>query len=178
MISPGDPMCIAQYIEIAGPVDPGLFAAAVRVAARGIEAVHLRVTGAGQEVRPRELDCPLLDPGDERAALEWMRTDLESPFPGDELVATALLRVADDRYFWYLRCHHVVMDGYSGPMVAKRLAEVYTALAEGRDPGPGEAGSLAELLAEDAAYRDSARHEADRRHWLDRLAGLPAVPSL
>ncbi|WP_203872259.1 non-ribosomal peptide synthetase, partial [Planomonospora parontospora] len=178
MISPGDPIRIAQYIEIAGPVDPVLFAAAVRLAARGVEAVHLRVTGAGQTVRIRELDCPFLDPGDERAALEWMRADLESPFPGDALVATALLRVADDRYFWYLRCHHVVMDGYSGPMVARRLAEVYTALAEGRDPGPGEAGSMAELLAEDAAYRASARHEADRRHWLDRLAGLPAVPSL
>ncbi|WP_230882206.1 non-ribosomal peptide synthetase [Planomonospora sp. ID91781] len=178
LISPGDPIRIAQYIEIAGPVDPVLFAAAVRLAARGVEAVHLRVTGAGQTVRIRELDCPFLDPGDERAALEWMRADLESPFPGDALVATALLRVADDRYFWYLRCHHVVMDGYSGPMVARRLAEVYTALAEGRDPGPGEAGSMAELLAEDAAYRASTRHEADRRHWLDRLAGLPAVPSL
>ncbi|MFC4063277.1 condensation domain-containing protein, partial [Planomonospora corallina] len=177
-ISPGDPIHIAQYIEIGGPVDPVLFAAAVRTAARGVDAVHLHVTGDGQRVRERELDCPFLDAGGERAALEWMRSDLERPFPDGSLVATALLRVADDRYFWYLRCHHLVMDGYSGPMIAHRLAEVYTALAEGRDPGPGQAGPLAELLAEDAAYRASARHESDRRHWLDKLAGLPAVPAL
>ncbi|WP_344866801.1 amino acid adenylation domain-containing protein, partial [Planomonospora alba] len=178
LVSPGEPVHIAQYIEIEGPVDPVLFASAVRVAARGLDAVHLHVTGDGQTVREGDLDCPLVAAGDERAALEWMRADLETPFPDGSLVSTALLKVADDRYLWYLRCHHVVMDGYSGPMVARRLAEVYTALAEGRAPGPGRAGPLAELLAEDAAYRASARHEADRRHWLDRLAGLPAVPAL
>ncbi|WP_204063187.1 non-ribosomal peptide synthetase, partial [Planobispora siamensis] len=184
-LSPDDPIHIAQYIEISGPVDPELFAASIRLAARGAEAVHLRVVEggseggqvvAGQVVEERELRCPFLDPGDERAALEWMRADLARPFPQGELIATALLRVADDRYFWYLRCHHVIMDGYSGPMITRRLAEVYTALAEGRDPGPGDLGSLAALLEEDAAYRASGRREADRRHWLARLADLPDVP--
>ncbi|WP_203874212.1 non-ribosomal peptide synthetase, partial [Planobispora takensis] len=199
-LSPGDPIHIAQYIEISGPVDPELFAASIRSAARGAEAVHLRVVEdvedgagggaedgwdpggqavdgqvAGQVVEERELHCPFLDPGDERAALEWMRADLAAPFPAGELIVTALLRVADDRYFWYLRCHHVIMDGYSGPMIARRLAEVYTALAEGRDPGPGDLGSLAALLEEDAAYRASGRREADRRHWLARLADLPDI---
>nr|BFE81287.1 hypothetical protein GCM10020093_038880 [Planobispora longispora] len=107
-----------------------------------------------------------------------MRAELGSPFSAERLIATALLRVADDRYFWYLRCHHVIMDGYSGPMIAQRLAEVYTALAEGRDPEPGNLGSLATLLEEDAAYRASARHQADRRHWLAVLDDLPAVPTL
>ncbi|WP_203895674.1 non-ribosomal peptide synthetase, partial [Planobispora longispora] len=209
-LTPGDPIHIAQYIEISGPVDPEVFAAAVRRAAREAEAVHLRIvedgpapgpgdgSGAGpraggtadgraagaagpgewQVVEERELECPFLDLGDERTALDWMRAELGSPFSAERLIATALLRVADDRYFWYLRCHHVIMDGYSGPMIAQRLAEVYTALAEGRDPEPGNLGSLATLLEEDAAYRASARHQADRRHWLAVLDDLPAVPTL
>ncbi|WP_189241736.1 non-ribosomal peptide synthetase, partial [Planobispora rosea] len=185
-LAPGDPIHIAQYIEISGPVEPEVFAAAVRWAAREAEAVHLRIVedgqgpgpGEWQVVEERELECPFLDPGDERAALEWMRAELESPFSAERLIATALLRVADDRYFWYLRCHHVIMDGYSGPMIAQRLAEVYTALADGRDPEPGDLGSLAALLEEDAAYRASARHQADRRHWLAVLGDLPAVPTL
>ncbi|MFD8530672.1 amino acid adenylation domain-containing protein, partial [Streptosporangium canum] len=177
-ITPGDPIHIAQYIEISGPVDPLLFASAVRLAAREVDAIHVRIVEGGQIVEEREPACPFLDLGDERTALEWMRAQLASPLGEDSLLATALLRVADDRYLWYLRCHHVIMDGYSGPMIAQRLAEVYTALAEGRDPEPGGLGSLATLLEEDAAYRASGRFEADRRHWLGKLADLPAVPAL
>ncbi|OUC86638.1 hypothetical protein CA984_38605, partial [Streptosporangium minutum] len=177
-ITPEDPIHIAQYIEISGPVDPVLFASAVRLAAREVDAIHVRIVEGGQIVEEREPACPFLDLGDERTALEWMRAQLASPLGEGSLLATALLRVADDRYLWYLRCHHVIMDGYSGPMIAQRLAEVYTALAEGRDPEPGGLGSLATLLEEDAAYRASGRFEADRRHWLDKLADLPAVPAL
>ncbi|MFF5211563.1 amino acid adenylation domain-containing protein, partial [Streptosporangium sp. NPDC000396] len=177
-ITPDEPIHIAQYIEISGPVNPEVFASAVRLAARDVEAIHLRIVEGGQVVEAREPQCPFLDLGDERAALEWMRAELESPFDENSLLATALLRVGGDRYFWYLRCHHVIMDGYSGPMVAQRLAEVYTALIEGRDPEPGRLGSLEVLLEEDAAYRASARFEADRRHWLGKLADLPAVPAL
>ncbi|WP_433361774.1 amino acid adenylation domain-containing protein [Streptosporangium sp. CA-115845] len=195
-IIPGEPLYIAQYIEISGPVDPEVFAAAVRLAAGEVDAVHVRIIGgeteeagrAGQVVEEREVPCPFLDlgggePGDgglgaERAALEWMRKDLRSPFREDALVATALIRIAPDRHLWYLRCHHVVMDGYSGPMIAQRLAEVYTALVDGRDPGPGGFQSLATLLEEDAAYRASDRFQADRRHWHGRLAELSAVPAL
>ncbi len=198
-IIPGEPLYIAQYIEICGPVDPEVFAAAVRLAAGEVDAVHLRIIGdgteetgrvgqVGQVVEECEVPCPFLDlsegePGDgglgaERAALEWMRKDLRSPFREDALVATALIRIAPDRHLWYLRCHHVVMDGYSGPMIAQRLAEVYTALVDGRDPGPGGFQSLATLLEEDAAYRASERFQADRRHWHGRLADLSAVPAL
>ncbi|WP_343967259.1 amino acid adenylation domain-containing protein, partial [Streptosporangium amethystogenes] len=198
-IIPGEPLYIAQYIEISGPVDPEVFATAVRLAAGEVDAVHVRIIGGeteeagragrvGQIVEEREVPCPFLDlaggePGDgglgaERAALQWMREDLRSPFREDALVATALIRIAPDRHLWYLRCHHVVMDGYSGPMIAQRLAEVYTALADGRDPGPGGFQSLATLLEEDAAYRASDHFQADRRHWHGRLADLSAVPAL
>ncbi|MGV9775910.1 amino acid adenylation domain-containing protein, partial [Streptosporangium sp. NPDC003464] len=177
-IAPDDPIHIAQYIEISGPVDPVVFASAVRLAAGEVDAIQVRIVEGGQVAEGWEPHCPFLDLGDERAALDWMRAELSAPLGGDSLLATALLRIADDRYFWYLRCHHVIMDGYSGPMIAQRLAEVYTALAEGRDPGPGGLGSLTTLLEEDAAYRASGRFGADRRYWLDRLADLPAIPVL
>ncbi|WP_433258995.1 amino acid adenylation domain-containing protein [Streptosporangium sp. CA-135522] len=177
-ITPEDPIYIAQYIEMSGPVDPALFASAVGLVAGEVDAIHVRIVEGGQVVERREPHCRFLDLADERAALDWMRAELRSPLDEDALLATALLRVADDRHLWYLRCHHVLMDGYSGPMVAQRLAETYTALAEGRDPDPGGLGSLATLLEEDAAYRASGRFEADRRYWLGKLAGLPAVPTL
>ena len=30
---------------------------------------------------------------------------------------SALLKAADDRYFWYHRAHHIVCDGYGGGLV-------------------------------------------------------------
>ncbi len=45
-------------------------------------------------------------------------------------------KVSDDGYFWYHRAHHIGVDGYGGGLIARRVAELYTDLAEGRDPAP------------------------------------------
>ena len=78
---------------------------------------------------------PIIDvsaEGDARAAAEsWMRADLARPFDlaRGPLFGYALLKAAVDRYFFYARYHHIVIDGFGCSLVARRLAEVYTALS-------------------------------------------------
>jgi hypothetical protein len=69
------------------------------------------------------------------------------------------------------------MDGFSFALVARRVAEVYTALTAEAIAGPHKFGSLARLLEDEADYRASKRFADDRRYWMDHLAGLPEPAS-
>ncbi|AWV06080.1 non-ribosomal peptide synthetase [Marilutibacter maris] len=190
---------IAEAIEISGPVDPVQFLRALRQVVR--EAETLRVQVIEEDGKPRQIvrpadggaheNRPLHDGGfpfidvsaeaDPRAAAEaWMRADLIRPvdLARDPLWVAALFKAADDRYFWYQRAHHVVYDGYSGGMVVRRVAQLYTAYVEGREPEPCEFGSLSALIEAEAAYRDSKRLQRDREYWLQQLADLPEAVTL
>ncbi len=84
-----------------------------------------------------------------------MRSDLAKPVDllCGPFLTQALFKAAPDRFFWYSRYHHIVMDGFSFALVARRVAEVYTTLASGQIIDVGSFGSLALLLEEEAAYR-------------------------
>ncbi|WP_345018917.1 condensation domain-containing protein, partial [Actinomadura keratinilytica] len=173
-----------EYLDIRGPVDETAFARAVRAAVAEADVLHVRIVEDGE--RPWQIphaagdwDLPVLDvsgePDPEGAALGWMRGELAAPADPlrDRLFAFALFRVAPDRYFWYQRYNHVVMDAYGWSLIARRVADVYTALVQGREPAPARFGSLRDLLEEERAYRDSADFTADRAHWTGRFADRP-----
>jgi enterobactin synthetase component F len=109
-----------------------------------------------------------------------MLAELGSPvdLANDPLWVSALFKAADDRYYWYQRAHHIVYDGYSGSISAQRLAELYNAYVEEREPAPCGFGSLQELVEAEAAYRDSDRLQRDREFWKEKLADLPEAVSL
>ena len=70
------------------------------------------------------------------------------------------------------------MDGFGFALMARRVADIYTALAAGRSADTSTFGSLAHLLKEDETYRASQRFEQDRRFWTEYLGGLPEPASL
>ncbi|MBN0048532.1 amino acid adenylation domain-containing protein [Streptomyces actuosus] len=174
-----------EYVEIHGPVDASLFEMALRrtVAEADTFALRFSDTPDGPRCRPAAApdDWPLhrvdvsAEPDPGAAAEDWIRRDLAVPadLTSGPLFSHALIRLAADRFIWFLRAHHIVLDGYSYKLVARRLAETYTALAAGREPGPAAFEPVARLQAEEAAYLASDRHTRDREHWAARLAGLP-----
>ena len=109
------------------------------------------------------------------AAEQWMRAEFTAPHDPlhDRLWTCALIKAAPDRFFWYHRSHHILMDGFSGSLFARRLADVYTALVEGRPFGDTPFGSLSELLTEDRSYRESERFVRDRSYWMARFDDRP-----
>ncbi|MGK4585534.1 non-ribosomal peptide synthase/polyketide synthase [Kitasatospora sp. HPMI-4] len=181
----------SECTEIHGAIDPALFEAALRQVIDECEAFRLGFTTVDGETRqaPRPVEdwpalrvvdvCEESDPW--AAALEWMRADLARPLdPASGWAITQVLfRAADDRWFWFQRAHHALVDGYSGRLIAARMSEVYTALVEGREPdAAGTFPSLRHLIAEEADYLASDSYRTDRRYWLDRLADRPEPVTL
>src|SRR5215831_17312581 len=180
---------LAEYLEIAGPIDAALFEAALRQAVHETEALRVRfVDGSDgpQQVIDAMPDWSMsfIDvstaAAPQAAAERWMRADLATPtdLACGPLFAYALLKAAPDRFFWYSRHHHIVMDGFSFALVAQRVADLYTAMAGGRTADACSFGSLTQLLEDDAGYRESKRFEEDRHYWLDCLADPPEPLSL
>ncbi|WP_084528916.1 non-ribosomal peptide synthetase [Nocardia crassostreae] len=183
------PVTNALCVELPGDLDAALLLASFWRVAGEFEAGRLRLLetdGVLRQVVDRPLDEPhrILDlrgePDPIAAAEDWMRAEYSAPVDlhRDRLIATAVLRVGERRWFWYVRAHHIALDGLAAMTMLTRIGEVYTAGVEGREPAAAKVQSLAELVAADEQYRASERFETDREFWRQQLDGLPAPASL
>nr|WP_153347567.1 non-ribosomal peptide synthase/polyketide synthase [Nocardia aurantia] len=189
LLDPDVPVNIAQYVDVDGDLDPAVLQEVSIDSAREYESTVVRLEESGglphQVVDPAlPVDIPLIDLRSRRdpvaAAHEWMRADYTAPVNPltDRLFAGAVLRVGERRWFWYLRAHHLVLDGYGALTNTMRVAQRYTARLRGVEPEPVAPGALRELAEAEHAYRDSTRFERDREYWAERMRGLDGATTL
>ncbi|MCS0637479.1 amino acid adenylation domain-containing protein [Streptomyces sp. LP05-1] len=203
----------ADVVEIDGPLDPELFERALTRTVAEADTLRLRITERDgeprQEIRPvptaplRRLD--LRDTGDPVAGAEaWIADDLarRPVLEADGgLMTQALIRVGEDRHWWYQRIHHIAVDAYALQLIGQRVAELYTAYAAhapggaagtdgaaagtdgtagtGEDAAPaGRFAPLRELAEDEARYLTGEQYATDRAFWAGRTAALPAPATL
>ncbi|MFI9508005.1 thioester reductase domain-containing protein [Nocardia sp. NPDC052566] len=149
------PMLDAGTIDQAGPVDPAPGCA--------VEVVDL--TG---------------DPDPLGAARARMAADVAVPraLTGSNLFAHIVFRLGDVRTLWYHRVHHILLDGYGMALIARRVADLYTAALAGAPQPPYAFGSWDAVVAADHAYTGSADMDRDRAFWLDYYRKRPVPVSL
>jgi enterobactin synthetase component F len=188
-ITPGAILNIAEAVEICGPIKPEIFRRALHQVVA--EAEQLRVCVVEENGKPRQVlrpvypgDFPYVDmsrDADPRAAIQgWMMHEVtrQVDLRKDPLWVSALLKASDDCYFWYQRAHHIVYDGYGGGLVARRLAELYTAYTRGEAPEPKVFCTVEAMVAAEDSYRKSDRFQRDREYWQQQLAQLPEAVTL
>jgi amino acid adenylation domain-containing protein len=179
----------AEYVDIDGPVDIDLLVTAIRRAVGETEALGARF--AEDDDGPMQLlrQAPewtvhvadLSGHADPMAtARAWMTDDLAHPvnFATDPVFGHAVFRLAEDRVVWYHRVHHIALDGYGLGLVARRVAEHYTALVEGQEPAECPFRSLRSVIDEDLAYQNSEHYQRDRDHWTAYAEGRPEPVTL
>ncbi len=173
----------AEAVELSGELDVAAFEAALRQGVDECDALHQRYGTDGQhawQTSAAREHWPLAHHHlDEAAAQSWMLADLQRrpDLEHGPLFASALLHTAPRRTLWYLRVHHVALDGFGYALLAQRVAALYSAIVTGTTPPSARSCALAPVVAEDAAYQASAACAADRAFWTDRLRDAP-VPVL
>ena len=188
-ISPGAILNIAEAIEICGPIKPEVFRYALHQLVA--EAEQLRVRVVEKDGTPRQIpwpkyhgDFPYVDLSQKEnpreAIMKWMMREVARPvdLANDPLWVSALLKESDNCYVWYQRAHHIVYDGYGGGLVARRLADLYSAYARNVEPEPNCFCTVEAMLEADASYRASDRFRRDREYWHAQLVKLPEAVSL
>ncbi|WP_285769427.1 non-ribosomal peptide synthetase [Peribacillus sp. SI8-4] len=178
-----------EYIEIAGMIDIGHFEQALRQAVKEAEFLHVRFGedyDGPFQMSGESLDIPFTfvdlngEEDSQEKAIQWMKEDLAQPIDlkNDPLFNQVLFKVDSDRFFWYQRIHHIVMDAFGFSLISQRVAKLYSALQNGEGVNEGAFSPLRALLEEDKAYRKSEKFEIDRRFWQERFADQPEVMSL
>ncbi|MGW2046484.1 amino acid adenylation domain-containing protein, partial [Streptomyces sp. NPDC001858] len=142
---------IAEYVEFHGEIDPVLLQEACTQAFHECEALNLRFSDLGGDIRqsvatdtvPRIQFLDMSGESDpEAAAHDWMHADLfrRVDLLTDPLSAFALIEISSKRYFWYVRFHHILVDAYGGALFQQRVGELYTAFHESREGREGHEG--------------------------------------
>ncbi|MFD8205025.1 amino acid adenylation domain-containing protein [Streptomyces sp. NPDC059695] len=181
---------VAECREINGPVDPALMAAAWRRLVEEADFLRTRrFEDDGEQVwqlidpdaGSRALPFTDVSATDDPEGEAWRVIDalITAPFDltDQEPVRCALIKLGEERYFYFHGFHHLVVDGGGVSMTLARLVELYEQAVAGEAWSPSPFGSLADLLAEDAAYRRSDEAAAERASWRDHLAGAPDAPA-
>ncbi|CAM5649102.1 Tyrocidine synthase 3 [Streptomyces avidinii] len=192
-LDPSSPVYnVGQYVEIEGPLDPGVFVTALRRTVSESEALTARFSEDSegvpyQETWPGPASGPLVAVLDHTgsddpvtAALDAMRRDIARPLDlaADTPCLFALHRVGPGRVLWYQRAHHIVLDAFGFSLVSRRTAEVYSALVRGEEPPARPFGALASVVEAEREYLASEACAADRAYWLERLADCPEPEAL
>jgi nonribosomal peptide synthetase DhbF len=184
-LSPDDPSYnIGGWVELRGHLDENTFREAVRLTVEEVDICHLRFArgtdGPRQFFdRSSEYSLPSVDlsreEDPESAAMARMQTEMNLPFNLEHEPAfkMALFHLGSERSIWYFCFHHIMVDGYGTHLLARRVADVYTYLTQGKQPPKRVFGSFSEILEEDEKYRSSERYLEDRKYWLDRFQKTP-----
>nr|WP_275408043.1 non-ribosomal peptide synthetase [Streptomyces sp. SID14515] len=182
---------LGEYLDIEGPLDTELVEEALRHVVEEADTLRVRFEQADGEptqrvvpaadfaFEPVRLDFTTENDPQE-AARAWMAAELDRPVDPlrDPLFLFALLKVGEERHFWFYRYHHLLADGYTVVVIAQRVPEIYSALASGLPVGDSPFAPLTDLLDEHAAYQGSERRVRDRDHWAERMADAPEPVSL
>lgn len=99
----------------------------------------------------------------------FARTRLIGP-TADTNCRHRLLRLGDDYYWWVRVYHHLVCDGFSGNVMADRVAEIYRAVQSGVAVPQTAFESYLGFISSEMAYPASPSYQRDIAYWTERLA--------
>ncbi|MDF2998275.1 MAG: dhbF [Xanthobacteraceae bacterium] len=173
---------IGGYTRIECPIDPDLFGRAIGVVMARNEALMLQVDPIEPRQRlERGFPTPVHfidfsnEPDGETAFLAMAESLFATPLPLGEhpLFSVTLAKIDDDVWYSLLRCHHLIVDGLSIPILTRMVAQAYDALVAGDEEALPTGSCYFDFADEDTQYRGSARALRDIEHWKQRLVPLP-----
>lgn len=188
---------VAHALELNGPVDPDCLLAAIRQGLSEADTVQARFgfNDLGEPVQwlPSALGVAAIhepewldfrDPTQgEQAAWALMQADLAAPLPvdgGQPLYRQVLMQVSaqPERWFWYQRFHHLMVDGFSFDALTRRIVAIYNALSAGKTPDASPFTPFADVVTEYQEWERSSAYQQSATFWREHASELPTPVSL
>lgn len=167
---------VSAVLDLEGRLDVGGMERALGELIRRHEALRTTVCENGwtQRVAPAApIALAAEDVGGEAAARDVLAAEVEAPFDlrAGPLFRVRLLRLAPERHWLVLRCHHVVSDGLSMAVIVDDLGRLYA--TDGAAAGLPPAPPFAEFIRWHLCERPGEAMRDHETFWRRELAEPP-----
>ncbi len=185
MINPDSPIYnIGGYVDIKGPIDHTDLRKVVNSFLKKNDAVRLQFS-IDEEGKPyqyfvpySEMDLPLIDYSDREFPLEsaqhWIKEQYKIPYNMNDtsLYTIKLLKLSDSHYIYYLKFHHIIVDGWGTLTMIKKIIDEYNALMNNEEPDVTEY-SYVDFINDDLKYQNSKRYLKSEKYWEEKFKTVP-----
>jgi amino acid adenylation domain-containing protein len=168
-----------QIFRIDGALDPETFDQAWQSVVRRSDALRMTVAvDAGapmatvhDEMAVRVEIVDLTGASDvDAAGASWIEhRKLATLGLDDRLWDTALLKLGDERWIWYLCQHHLITDGQAFALTYEYVAEAYELATAGELDTAPALPQYCDYQAYERDFRSSPPGERAARHWASRI---------
>jgi amino acid adenylation domain-containing protein len=172
---------VGGYAEIGGDLNPAVLARAIFEVLSNADVIGIVCNEPAMKSTTstygvfQEYDIVSLDFSDnanaEEACIKWIYDDMAKPFEQEQpLSRVRIIRCSKKKYFWYVKMHHLIFDGYSMALFFNKVAGLYAQYMKSHE---GEVilklNRYAGFVEEEQVYRKSDQYQADRAFWISRL---------
>jgi amino acid adenylation domain-containing protein/non-ribosomal peptide synthase protein (TIGR01720 family) len=185
LLAPGGGAYVGQFMyDLTGPLDPAAFGRAWNATVQRHAILRTGFQWGSErpfQVVRREVELPLraedwrgLSAAEREARLAaFLAEDREAGFDPARppLTRLALFRTGDERFRLVWTHHHLLLDGWSLPLVFRDVALLYDAFAGGREPALPPTRPYRDYIAW-LQRQDPASAEG---FWREHLAGIEAA---
>ncbi len=86
----------------------------------------------------------------------------------------ALIQTSNEHFGVFIKCHHIIMDGYSTGLAFRRWSAIYNAMEAGLPSEVNEQRHYHQYIDESNAYLKLTAYQKDAQFWHDTLPSLPS----
>lgn len=172
---------VAHCLEIAGAVEVEKLVLAVNMTLCEAEVLSLKFRSVDHPHTPMQIvsedyrpHVDVIDLRNESNALEQanesMLVDVSTPIDleSSPLTKSQLYLIGPRKVLWYLRTHHIAVDGYSMHLIEQRCAHLYRCFVNDEQPS-NRFKTFDAYVKEHCDYQQSQRFESDKQYWEDYL---------
>lgn len=179
---------VAHFTRLEGKVNIKALRGAINRTLAETTAFSARVVMASSQDLPALLMCPQAKPALQyidlsshrqplQAAMQLMQGDIAEPQDLRQHTHSVcwLIAIGAEDFIWYLRTHHLLIDGFGMALIEHRCATLYQHLLKQSEEGQ-PLGCYQAFHQAEQAYLTSDRFVKDRSFWLGYLATALPLP--
>ncbi len=187
LLAPDDPLYnMVLAFRIGGAVDPVVFQQAFQRLVDDCDVLRTVITTEKGVPQQRVLPefayaVPLIDfsqdAAPEQRYAEWLARSKQRTFDLSRChFDTALVKLGDDDFVWYLNQHHVLTDAWSVSVLYRKMQHYYGLARQGRLDQAEPLPAYQDYVAQDRRDRRSDRYAKAQAFWSEKLK-TPVPPS-
>jgi hypothetical protein len=106
------------------------------------------------------------------SCMHWINQDIEKKINiiGGSLYESALLKASDTSYYWYLKLHHIIIDGFSVALIFNEICSEYAKIiAQPFLKLEKKSLNSISFLDEEIKYQQSDKYNLDKDFWTNKM---------